>query len=103
MVIPHWSAPRCYQDGERKQVELVELPDRNHYHEWTDACRGEGATTTPFSYSGPLTEAVLVGVVAGCFRGRELSWDSAKQSFGDGEADALVASDYRKGWRPAGL
>lgn len=103
MVIPHWSAPVCYQDGERKEVELVQLPDRNHYHEWTDACRGEGETTTPFSYSGPLTEAVLVGVVAGCFQGRELTWDSAGQSFGDEAADALVAGEYREGWQPKGL
>jgi hypothetical protein len=98
MVIPHWSPPRCYRDGAPLEVELVEVESRDHYHEWTDACRGEGRTSTPFSYSGPLTEAVLVGTIAGRFRGRELRWDSAALRFDDAEADALVRRAYRDGW-----
>jgi len=84
-------------------VKLVELPDLNHYHEWTDACRGEGTSSTPFSYSGPLTEAVLAGTVAGCFQGRELDWNSAKLSFDDAEANALVSHEYRAGWELEGV
>jgi predicted dehydrogenase len=98
MVIPHWSAPRFYKDGEPIEVEVVQLPSLNHYHEWTDACRGEGTSSTPFSYSGPLTEAVLAGTIAGCFKDRQLDWDAKKLSFGDAEADALVTRNYREGW-----
>ena len=102
MVLPHWSAPSFYDSGEVMDVKVVELKSLNHYHEWADACRGEGASSTPFSYSGPLTEAVLAGTVAGCFQGRELDWDSAELSFGDAEADALVSRKYRAGWELEG-
>ncbi len=96
MVIPHWSTPRIYREGEVVEDALVVLEDRNHYHEWVDACRGEDVATTPFSYSGPLTEAVLLGTLAGRFPGRELGWDSAELRTGDAEVDALV----ERAWRP---
>ncbi len=98
MVIPHWAMPRFYKDGEKLDVELHEMASINHYHEWTDACRGEGRTTTPFSYSGPLTEAVLVGTVAGRFKDRELAWDSAKLEFDIRDANEYVTRNYREGW-----
>ncbi len=98
MVIPHWAMPSLYRDGEKLEVELETKPAGDHYHEWTDACRGEGKTSTPFSYAGPLTEAVLVGTVAGRFPGRELRWDSAGLRFDVTEATALVSRTYRKGW-----
>lgn len=98
MVIPHWAMPTLYRDGEVLKVPLEQRPAGDHYHEWTDACRGEGATSTPFSYAGPLTEAVLVGTVAGRFPGKKLAWDSAALRFGDAEADAFVSRSYREGW-----
>ncbi|MFT5151576.1 MAG: putative dehydrogenase, partial [Planctomycetota bacterium] len=82
MVIPHWSAPRFYSKGEVMDAKVTEMPNLNHYHEWADACRGEGESSTPFSYSGPLTEAVLAGTIAGRFPDRELNWDAARLSFG---------------------
>ncbi|MFG0318940.1 MAG: Gfo/Idh/MocA family protein [Planctomycetota bacterium JB042] len=53
------------------------LPDSiGHHREWTEAIRGRGAPTCPFSSAGPLTEAVLLGNVA--FRvGKRLAWDDA--------------------------
>ncbi len=98
MAIPHWSMPKFYKDGVEEKVELSKLPSISHYHEWTDACRGEGKASTPFSYSGPLTEAVLLGTVAGRFPNEEFSWDIEKMSFGNKKADALVKRSYRKGW-----
>ena len=98
MVIPHWSNPSCYRAGEPLDVPLVELPSLDHYHEWANACRGEGKSSTPFEYSGRVTEAVLAGTVAGAFRGRELSWDSGALRFDHAEAQALVAREYRKGF-----
>ena len=99
MVIPHWATPSFYSDGEKMNVELQNLPSKNHRHEWTDACRGEGTTSTPFSYAGPLTEAVLLGAVAGHFPDQQLQWDSAKMEFDDYVATALVERIYRKGWQ----
>jgi len=39
-----------------------------HHKEWLNACRTRGRTSCSFDYSGPLTEAVLMGVQA--FRAR---------------------------------
>lgn len=98
MVIPHWSMPRVYRGGKRLELPLEVREGRNHYHEWADACRGEGTTSTPFSYAGPLTESVLLGTIAGRFRDEELRWDSGAMRFGHVGADALVERSYRPDW-----
>jgi predicted dehydrogenase len=103
MVIPHWSAPRFYKDGEVLEVESIDLASRSHYHEWIDACRGEGESSTPFAYSGPLTEAVLVGTIAGNYKGREFNWNSPDMTFGDEAADRYLSRSYRRGWEVADL
>ena len=99
MVIPHWAPPQFYSKGEKMDVELQTLPSKEHRHEWTDACRGEGQTSTPFSYACPLTEAVLLGTVAGHFPGVKLRWDSENMEFDNYLATALVRRIYRKGWQ----
>jgi predicted dehydrogenase len=97
MVLPHIGAPRFYADGEAVDVDVVSKPSYNHYTEFTDACRGVGKTSTPFSYSARVTEAVLVGVVAGGFKDRPLKWDSKKMTFDHDPATALVKRTYREG------
>ena len=71
--------------------------DTNHYQEWTEAIKGNGKTSCPFSYAGPMTEAVLLGNVA--FRGEsKLSWNPKTMTTGNPSADAMISRDYRKGW-----
>jgi len=98
MVIPHWSAPRFYVKGEVMEAEVVAMDSRNHYHEWVDACRGTGETSTPFSYSAPLTEAVLLGVLAAAQPGQTFDWDASAMRSGNADFDAQVAREYREGW-----
>ncbi|MGE3175766.1 MAG: Gfo/Idh/MocA family oxidoreductase [Planctomycetota bacterium] len=100
MVLPHWAMPTFYRDGHQLELPIEEQPAGDHYREWTLACRGEGTPSTPFAYAGPLTEAVLVGVIAGRHKDRLLRWDSAAMRFGDERADALVRRTYRDGWAP---
>lgn len=99
MVIPHWAPPRFYSNGQKLDVDVKNLPSLEHRNEWTDACRGEGKTSTPFSYACPLTEAVLIGTVAGHFASEKLQWDSANMEFDNYVATALVRRIYRKGWQ----
>jgi len=98
LVIPHWSMPKLYRNGQALDAKLEELPGKNHYHEWADACRGEGRTSCPFSFAGPLTEAVLLGTVAGRFQNQTLRFDAAKLKIDHAPAEALVRRRYRKGW-----
>ena len=102
MVIPHWSMPKIYRNGEELEIPLEMREAGNHYHEWVDACRGEGETSTPFSFSGPLTEAVLAGTVAGRFKDRPLRFDPKRLRFDDDAANAFVGRSYRKGWEISG-
>ncbi len=69
-----------------------------HHAEWLNAVRGDGKTTCPFEYSGPLTETVLLGNVA--YRtGETLTWDAAAgRVTNSAKAQALVAPPCRPGW-----
>jgi predicted dehydrogenase len=73
-----------------------------HHREWIEAIRAGGRTTCPFDYSGPLTEAVLLGVTS--YRvGKSLEWDAkALKARSVPEADALIRKEYRKGWEVTG-
>jgi predicted dehydrogenase len=71
-----------------------------HHKEWLEACKGRGSTRSNFpDFSGPLTEAVLLGTISVRLGGRRLSWDAANLRFTDsGEANALLHYQYREGW-----
>jgi hypothetical protein len=76
----------------------------NHYLQFVEACRGNGKTSAPFSYSGPLTESVLLGCLATRFPKATLEWDAAALKVTNvTDANALVRKTYRKGWEVEGL
>jgi len=69
-----------------------------HHKEWIEACKTGGPTTCHFGYSGPLTEAALLGNVA--YRvGRKLEWDWMHlKATNCPEADRYIQHHYRRGW-----
>ncbi|MGQ9592167.1 MAG: Gfo/Idh/MocA family protein [Planctomycetota bacterium] len=75
------------------------IPDSpGHYEEWIRSCRTGGKATCDFSYAGPLTETVLLGVVA--YRsGKKLEWDPFELKAPNcPEAGRFLRRDYRPGW-----
>lgn len=71
-----------------------------HYTEWIMACKGcIPRTMSDFAFAAPLTETVLLGVVALNFEGK-LEWDSEKGIFTNNkEANKyLQPPHFRKGW-----
>ena len=81
-----------------------DVADGNHYHEWVDACLGTGSTSASFAYAGPLTEALLLGVVANRFPDTKLEWDAKKLEVTNvAAANALLRRKYRKGFEVEGL
>ncbi len=70
-----------------------------HHREWVEACKSGGPTTCNFAYSGPLTEAALLGAVSYRIGGKKLQWDAANLKAIDcPEAEPLVSRPYREGW-----
>lgn len=76
----------------------------NHYLQFVEACRGNGKTSTPFSYAGPLTESVLLGTLATRFPKTTLEWDAEKVAVTNSTAaNHFVRRRYRKGFEVEGL
>ena len=83
LVVPHGGAgiPTLYRDGklseENETLEKVE--NGNHFANWIEAVLAGGTGEAPisnFSYSGPMTENVLLGTVAQRLPGEKLEWDA---------------------------
>jgi predicted dehydrogenase len=70
-----------------------------HYEEWLAACRGGPAAVSNFDYAGPLTEIVLLGVLALRAPGTPIEWDSSTlQVTNVPELNQHVHVDYRPGY-----
>lgn len=70
-----------------------------HHKEWLRAIKSGKPAASDFTYSGPLTEAALLGNVA--FRaGCKIEWDAKRlRAKGCPAADEFIHHDYRAGWR----
>jgi predicted dehydrogenase len=69
--------------------------------EWIEAIKKGTKSTTDFSYSGPLTEVMLLANVAARLKDKniKLLWDGAKMEFTNlPEANQFLSYDYRPGW-----
>jgi hypothetical protein len=70
-----------------------------HYEEWIAACKGGPRPMSNFDYAGPLTEIVLLGVLALRAPGRRLEWESANLKVKNApELKRYTHIEYRSGW-----
>ncbi len=99
MLLPHIDELQLFPRDAFEDFTPPEVEDGNHWHAWVDACLGGGATTAGFDYAGPLTEALLLGVVAARTPGETLRWDAERLRIPDApEAEALLTKRYRAGF-----
>jgi len=71
-----------------------------HYGDWINACNGDGQAGANFEYGGPLTEMVLLGVIAMRVPNKKLLWDDTIKSFtNDDQANELLKMNHREGWK----
>ena len=98
----HGGMPQVLPVGLREaaaQVPQTMARSPGHHQEWLLACKGQGTAVSNFSYSGPLTETVLLGVLAQRAPGRRLQWDAANlQVRNMPELNPFVHKEYRAGW-----
>lgn len=104
MLLPHVGAAKLFPEEKFKDYKPPVVSGNNHYHQWVDACLGQGETSASFAYGGPLTEALLLGVVGNRFPDQKLMWDAEKlQVTNIQEANDLIKRDYRDGFEVKGL
>jgi predicted dehydrogenase len=104
LLLPHVAQPQLLPEKNFPGFVRVLVEDDNHWHQFVEAVRGNGTTSTPFSYSGPLTESVLLGGVATHFKDQTLEWDAAKLAFKNvSDANRYIRRAYRQGWEVPGL
>jgi predicted dehydrogenase len=104
MLLPHIALPVLLPEAEFKEYKLPRDSGTSHNKQFIDAVLGTAQTSAPFDYSGPLTEAVLLGGVATRFPHTTLEWDAPKLAFKNSpEATRLLRRPYRQGWEVKGL
>jgi hypothetical protein len=104
MLLPHVSEARLFPAEKFADYKRPAVADEDHYHQWVNACLGTGTTSAPFSYGGPLTEALLLGVVAARYPGTPLMWDAAQMDIPNvPDAIRFLKRTYRKGFEVEGL
>lgn len=96
VMMPHMSGPQSFPKELIRSVPRPELEPIDHHAQWVDACLGKGTTGSPFSYGGPLCEALQLGVVASRFPGRKLNWNpQALRVSNVKEANQYLSRQYR--------
>ena len=105
MLLPHIGPPQFFDtSGVPQKMQLPDLEQINHYHQWVDAALGKDKASANFSYAGRLTEAMLLGVVAGRFPDQELLWDEPTMKFTNlSEANKFLRRSYRQGFEVENL
>ncbi len=98
--VPHIATPKLYPVEKFADYKLPDIAGSHHWSDWAEACVGGNAKPLAhFDYSGPLTEAVLLGSVAVRFPQTTLQWNSAKVQFtNEAKANQYLRRQYRKGW-----
>lgn len=102
---PHSQRPWLVPEEKFKGFTYPKTRIANHYTDWVDACiKGEKAAADLPTYGCPLTEAVLLGVLAERNPGGWIEWDAAAgQVTNRPELNAQLVRKYRDGWSVPGL
>ena len=103
ILAPGWCAasPRLIPESKMKAYKLpVKTIPRSigHHEEWLAACKGGKPAQANFDFSGPLTEAVLLGNIA-IRTGEKIYWDGPNMRCTNvPKANEYVYCSYRQGW-----
>ena len=99
LLVDYMTRKLFLDDGHEAQVPPSIPNSIGHHREWIQACKSRGQTTCHFDYSGPLSEAALLGNVSYRLGGKPLTWDSeSMQATGTPEAEEFLRPKYRAGW-----
>ena len=95
--MPQLLPGELHEDAKKAAKTMKRSP--GHYEEWVAACKGGPSPVSNFGYAGPLTEIVLLGVLALRSPGQRLEWDSENLKVKNvPEVNQFVRAEYRNGW-----
>lgn len=101
MLRADYSSWKLYPESEFADYKppAPSIPESiGHHAEWIAACKGGEKALCNFSYAVPLTEAVLLGVLAHRI-GMPIEWNSKEFTIANRpDASMLLSKEYRKGW-----
>jgi len=87
-----------------KTIKRVQQTENPHRQDWLRACKGGDPASANFDYGGPLTELLLIGIIASRVPGEKLTFDFEKMEFTNSnkhgkKANELIRPVYREGWK----
>jgi predicted dehydrogenase len=97
-------APKIYPASLAAEAEQVPKSyprvDTGHEVNWARACKGEATASCPFDYAAPLTEVMLLGIVAlRAGQNKRIEYDAANMRVTNApEANQYLTREYRAGW-----
>ena len=83
--------PETRMKAYKRPKKTIPRVQGSHEQNWVDAIKGKTKATSNFDYSGPFTEAVLLGNVALMFPGTKLLWDGPNMKI----TNVAAANDSR--------
>ncbi|MCO8124571.1 Gfo/Idh/MocA family oxidoreductase [Stieleria sp. TO1_6] len=88
-------------DAKSVPKTLPRAPQQNNYGEWISAIQGTiDQSESNFSLAGPMTETILLGVLAQRFPESSLVWNAeAMEIQGRPELTKHIHREYRDGWK----
>jgi predicted dehydrogenase len=95
---------KVFPESLQEKIDRVPVSETrittSHEMNWANACKGIGTSSSPFSYAAPLTEVMLLGLVAlRSGQGRKILYDGeAMRVTNVPEANAFLTREYRAGW-----
>ena len=86
-------------------AKLKRIAHEEHEMNWVEAIKGQAEISSPFEYAAPLTEVMLLGVVA-LRAGQKIHYDGAKMEITNSvassdqplEGEQLLRREYRQGF-----
>jgi hypothetical protein len=80
--------------------KTFERVDTGHEVNWARACKGEARASCPFDYAAPLTEVMLLGIVAlRAGQNQRIDYDATNMKITNvPDANQWLTREYRAGW-----
>jgi predicted dehydrogenase len=91
--------PETRMQNFKRPPKTIARVKGKHEEDWIRACKDGNPASSTFEYGGPLTEMVLLGVIAMRVPNEKLEWSSEKMQFtNSAKANEYVKATYRQGW-----